>query len=212
MKQSDDRILTTHAGSLARPDDLVRMMWDWLDGKESDAAKVKARVAEATAEIVQKQAEIGIDVVCDGEMGRESMHYLRDHMEGFGGESKMFRARDIWDYPEVAQQLYEQVESLRHMKTPACTGDGSLFRRRLCRGGWSPDGKLIHSLQMIGGLAAPGPHEETTDRGGWAVIALPVRLPPPTSPTRGRSCKRRSSVSHAASGHPPDRSKPKKGS
>jgi 5-methyltetrahydropteroyltriglutamate--homocysteine methyltransferase len=45
VKQSDDRILTTHAGSLARPDDLVRMMWDWIDGKEPDESAVKARVA-----------------------------------------------------------------------------------------------------------------------------------------------------------------------
>jgi 5-methyltetrahydropteroyltriglutamate--homocysteine methyltransferase len=55
VKQSDDRILTTHAGSLARPDDLVRMMWDWLDGNEQDEAKVKARVAEATAEIARSR-------------------------------------------------------------------------------------------------------------------------------------------------------------
>ena len=44
MKRSEDRILTTHAGSLPRPDDLVRTMWDWLDGKELDEEKVRARI------------------------------------------------------------------------------------------------------------------------------------------------------------------------
>jgi 5-methyltetrahydropteroyltriglutamate--homocysteine methyltransferase len=97
-------------------------MFAKLDGEPFDQAQLDREVREAVREAVLKQADAGIDVVCDGEMGREGMQYVRDHMDGFGGESKPFRARDIWDYPEVAQQLYEQVESLRHMRTPACTG------------------------------------------------------------------------------------------
>jgi 5-methyltetrahydropteroyltriglutamate--homocysteine methyltransferase len=47
MQRSTERILTTHAGSLPRPDDLVRMMWDKLDEKPVDAAKLAARVKDA---------------------------------------------------------------------------------------------------------------------------------------------------------------------
>ena len=49
MQRSTERILTTHAGSLPRPDDLVRMMWDKLDEKPVDAVKLAARVKEAVA-------------------------------------------------------------------------------------------------------------------------------------------------------------------
>jgi 5-methyltetrahydropteroyltriglutamate--homocysteine methyltransferase len=122
MRRSETRILTTHTGSLPRPDSLKDLMFAKLDEEAFDQAQLEAEIRQAVFEVVRKQADAAIDVVCDGEMGREGMHYLRDHMDGFGGESKPFRARDIWDYPEVAQQLYEHVESLRHMKTPACTG------------------------------------------------------------------------------------------
>ncbi len=60
MKRSTDRILTTHAGSLPRPDDLTRMMWDLIDEKPVDRAKLGARIKEAVAEVVRKQREAGI--------------------------------------------------------------------------------------------------------------------------------------------------------
>jgi 5-methyltetrahydropteroyltriglutamate--homocysteine methyltransferase len=47
MQRSTDRILTTHAGSLPRPDDLTRMIWDKLDNKPVDEAKLQSRVKEA---------------------------------------------------------------------------------------------------------------------------------------------------------------------
>jgi 5-methyltetrahydropteroyltriglutamate--homocysteine methyltransferase len=122
MKHSENRVLTTHTGSLPRPDTLKELMFAKLDGEQFDQAQLETEIREAVRQAVKQQVDAGIDVVCDGEMGREGMHYLRDHMDGFGGESKPFRARDIWDYPEVAQRLYEQLESLPHMRTPACTG------------------------------------------------------------------------------------------
>ena len=50
MKRSTDRILTTHAGSLPRPPDLTRMMWDLIDEKPVDPGKLAARVQEAVVE------------------------------------------------------------------------------------------------------------------------------------------------------------------
>jgi 5-methyltetrahydropteroyltriglutamate--homocysteine methyltransferase len=70
MKRSTDRILTTHAGSLPRPPDLTRTMWDLLDGKPVDEDKLRARVREAVAEVVGKQRAAGIDIVSDGEMSK----------------------------------------------------------------------------------------------------------------------------------------------
>jgi hypothetical protein len=67
MKRSIGRILTTHAGSLPRPADLLAM--GEVNGK-ADAAAYEARLAQAVGEIVRKQVELGIDVVDDGEYGK----------------------------------------------------------------------------------------------------------------------------------------------
>ena len=68
MKRSRERILTTHVGSLARPQDLVRLMWDLQDGKEVDPEVLERRSQEAISEAVDRQRRIGIDVVNDGEI------------------------------------------------------------------------------------------------------------------------------------------------
>ncbi len=76
MKRSLDRILTTHAGSLPRPDDLLEMT-------RGDAAHA-ARVRAAVADVVRAQAEHGIDVVDDGEMSKPSfVTYVTERLAGF---------------------------------------------------------------------------------------------------------------------------------
>ena len=68
MKRSTDRFLTTHTGSLPRPDDLVRMMY----AKESDVPvepkALGARIKAAVAEVVDLQLKAGVDLVNDGEL------------------------------------------------------------------------------------------------------------------------------------------------
>ncbi len=70
MKRSTDRILTTHVGSLPRPDDLRAMILQKQRGEPIDGTALAARVKSAVAETVRRQAEAGIDIVADGEMGR----------------------------------------------------------------------------------------------------------------------------------------------
>ena len=65
MKRSTDRILTTHVGSLPRPADLLDMMQAKEAGRGFDEASYGKRLRSAVGEIVQKQAELGIDVVDD---------------------------------------------------------------------------------------------------------------------------------------------------
>ena len=72
MKRSTDRFLTTHVGSLPRPDDLVDMMMDRIDGKPVDEKAYAARVTKAVKDSVRQQADMGLDVVSDGEMGKSS--------------------------------------------------------------------------------------------------------------------------------------------
>src|SRR5271169_5557321 len=70
MKHSTHRILTTHAGRLDGPPDLREMTQAIQAGKSSDLDAVRPRVRTAVAEIVRKQADCGIDIVSDGELGK----------------------------------------------------------------------------------------------------------------------------------------------
>jgi 5-methyltetrahydropteroyltriglutamate--homocysteine methyltransferase len=72
MKRSTDRILTTHVGSLVKPDDVQDLIAAREAGRVHDAAALSGRVARAVAEVVRAQAEVGIDVVNDGELSKSS--------------------------------------------------------------------------------------------------------------------------------------------
>ncbi|HYQ21544.1 MAG TPA: epoxyalkane--coenzyme M transferase, partial [Xanthobacteraceae bacterium] len=86
MIRSTDRFLTTHAGSLPRPDDLIRMMYAKEEGVPVEREALAARVRAAVSEVVRKQADAGIDLVNDGEMSKPSYAtYVKDRLAGFGG-------------------------------------------------------------------------------------------------------------------------------
>jgi 5-methyltetrahydropteroyltriglutamate--homocysteine methyltransferase len=88
MRSSGDRILTTHVGSLPRPADLYAMIVARRNGEKVDEAKFDARVRKAVADIVVKQAEIGIDIVADGEMSKPSfITYINERLGGFEVDS-----------------------------------------------------------------------------------------------------------------------------
>ena len=79
MKRSTERFLTTHTGSLPRPEDLIRAMYAKEEGVPVDPAALSARVASAVEEVVRKQAEAGVDVINDGEMSKPRYAtYIKD--------------------------------------------------------------------------------------------------------------------------------------
>jgi 5-methyltetrahydropteroyltriglutamate--homocysteine methyltransferase len=122
MKRSTGRLLTTHTGSLPRPDDLAQLVYDRGEGKSIDRAAFMARAAEAVREAVSKQVEAGIDIVSDGEQSKIGfVNYVQDRMTGFGGADKPFLAQDLLDYPEVAASR-GRMAGAPAMRTPACTG------------------------------------------------------------------------------------------
>jgi 5-methyltetrahydropteroyltriglutamate--homocysteine methyltransferase len=87
MKQSTERILTTHTGSLPRPDDLLPLLYAQERGELQDQAAFEARVQTAVSEIVRKQFDAGVDIVSDGEVGKISYStYVKDRLSGFEGE------------------------------------------------------------------------------------------------------------------------------
>src|SRR3954466_11265141 len=83
MKRSTDRILTTHAGSLPRPTDILQMIRAKSRGEAVDEQKLNSRVKEAVADVVRQQADVGLDVIDDGEFGKPSfVTYVRDRLGG----------------------------------------------------------------------------------------------------------------------------------
>jgi 5-methyltetrahydropteroyltriglutamate--homocysteine methyltransferase len=83
MKRSTDRILTTHAGSLPRPPDILQMVRAKARGESVDEKKLSARVKEAVTEVVRQQSDVGLDVIDDGEFGKPSfVTYVRDRLGG----------------------------------------------------------------------------------------------------------------------------------
>ena len=84
MKLSTERILTTHVGSIPRPEAIKELLQDRLDGKHVDERKLSGRVEEAIADVVRRQVEAGIDVVSDGEMSKTSfIGYTDQRLTGF---------------------------------------------------------------------------------------------------------------------------------
>ena len=119
MKRSTERILTTHTGSLPRPDDLVTMLYARDKGELQDQAAFETRVREATAEVVRKQIECGVDVVNDGEAGKVGYStYVKDRLTGFEGAAAPVRAADLLEFPAYARRALRA----NRMQRPACTG------------------------------------------------------------------------------------------
>ncbi len=107
MKRSDDRILTTHTGSLPRPPEILPILLATDPATDNAAAHnvVRAAVKDAVA----KQVAAGVDVVSDGEMGKPGFaHYVKDRLTGFQGQAaaRPFAPRDLADFPGVARQLF----------------------------------------------------------------------------------------------------------
>ncbi len=124
MKISTDRILTTHVGSLPRPDDLVELLHLKDQGEPYDEAEFDACVAKSVDDIVARQVEVGIDLVSDGEMSKISYAtYLKDRLNGFGGVATENRAaQDLLDFIDYARRLVEQGGTERSLQGPACDG------------------------------------------------------------------------------------------
>jgi 5-methyltetrahydropteroyltriglutamate--homocysteine methyltransferase len=107
------KILTTHAGSLPRPHDLLDLMKAKASGKPYDKAAYEGRVKTAVAECVRKQVEAGIDIVTDGEQSKPGFFlYVNERLEGFtprpGMKRKFFDA-EVAAFPDYYAQYFKQA-------------------------------------------------------------------------------------------------------
>ncbi|HEX7273383.1 MAG TPA: cobalamin-independent methionine synthase II family protein [Casimicrobiaceae bacterium] len=133
MKRSTERFLTTHTGSLPRPEDLIRAMYAKEEGVPVEAAALERRVASAVEEVVRKQAEAGIDVINDGEMSKPSYAtYIKDRLAGFGGSGNTFVYQDLVSFPNLSKRVFGDPGRSRR-KTPACNAPIAVRDRNAAR-------------------------------------------------------------------------------
>lgn len=130
MKRSSGRILTTHTGSLPRPDNLMQMMIAREQGQPVDASELAGTIRNAVVDAVKRQEAAGIDIISDGEMSKIGFaNYVKDRLTGFGGESIPFTAQDILDHPDLNVHRLRRREGGGRNFIPACTGPISLRDR-----------------------------------------------------------------------------------
>src|ERR1041384_7516139 len=146
MKQSRDRFHTTHTGSLPRPEDLIRMMFAKEEGVPVEPHALGARIKAAVADIVKRQAAAGVAVVNDGEMSKPSYAtYIKDRLNGFGGESQPPPYPDLVAYPGLHQKVYGDRGRARR-KMPGCNAPISARDREAVK---------VDIDNLKGGLGSP---------------------------------------------------------
>jgi 5-methyltetrahydropteroyltriglutamate--homocysteine methyltransferase len=129
MKISTDRILTTHVGSLPRPDDLFELMLARMDGQAIDMQAYAERVRKAVADSVREQVDVGLDIVSDGEMAKPSfITYAAERLSGLEKRegvrpSPFSNTRETKDFPDYYKSaVAEQVSARRRRALMVCAG------------------------------------------------------------------------------------------
>ena len=104
VKQSTDRILTTHTGSLPRTAALTKLLVARERGREYNRDDFDREVQVALDGVLDKQIEAGIDVINDGEVPRVGFStYVTERMTGFGGVSQRKQSLDLQKFPAWAK-------------------------------------------------------------------------------------------------------------
>src|SRR6478735_6048516 len=107
MRRSTERILTTHAGSLPRPEHLTSLFVRRSRGEGVAADEIAAAGRAALRAIVPRQAEAGIDVGNNGEQQRDSFFlYLKERLTGLGGTWQRPSRADVDQGARVAQRRF----------------------------------------------------------------------------------------------------------
>ena len=127
MKLSSDRILTTHVGSLPRPDDLFELMLSRMDGQPVDEKAYAERVRSAVLDCVRQQVSAGLDVVNDGEMAKPSfITYAALRLDGLQKRegkrpSPFATSRETLSFPEFYEsEAAAQVSASRRRALMVC--------------------------------------------------------------------------------------------
>jgi 5-methyltetrahydropteroyltriglutamate--homocysteine methyltransferase len=165
LKTSQDRILTTHVGSLPRSQAVVDMLQRRENEVAADPAAFDAVMRAAVADTVKRQVDLGIDAVSDGETSKISYStYVRDRLTGFSNEGSNETARphlDLAPFPELRRKM-ALATGPRPFKRVTCVGPIKVKDRTA----------LEHDLEnMRRAVAAAGPAEAFLNAASPGVVA-----------------------------------------
>jgi 5-methyltetrahydropteroyltriglutamate--homocysteine methyltransferase len=122
MKTSQDRILTTHVGSLPRPPELKELLVRKDQSQPYDKAALDRSTRQAVLDIVRRQAQTGIDIVNDGEMSKPGYStYVADRLSGFSGHEPAKPRLDTRDHPNFLA-AYERMTGANVARRAVCVG------------------------------------------------------------------------------------------
>ncbi len=116
------RILTTHVGSLPRSQLVADLLFAREKGMPLDGSAYDKVMDEATAAIIAKQREVGIDIPSDGETSKISYAtYIKDRLTGFDGDSPRRPPQDLADFPSFMEKLAKAGGTPQYRR-PKCVG------------------------------------------------------------------------------------------
>src|SRR5712675_530744 len=122
MRTSQDRILTTHVGSLPRPPELRQLLVTKDKGEPYDRAELERQTRDAVLAIVRRQAATGVDIVNDGEMSKPGYStYVADRLSGFAGHEPAKPRLDTRDHPNF-MAAYERMTGANVARRSVCVG------------------------------------------------------------------------------------------
>ncbi len=125
MKSSQNRILTTHVGSLPRDGAVLKFLEDRESRRAYDVGEFDRTMGQAVLDIVKRQVDIGIDIVSDGETSKISYAtYVRDRLSGFSEEGATEASRphaDLAPFPDLREKM-ARLTGTRRFKRVACVG------------------------------------------------------------------------------------------
>jgi 5-methyltetrahydropteroyltriglutamate--homocysteine methyltransferase len=126
-------MLTTHVGSLPRGDELVPLLLARDHGQSYDAAEFDRRVQAAIDDAIGKQAQAGVSIVSDGELGKIGYStYITERLSGFGGDVPRKPALDLAQLPELRKKL-ALVMGEQEFVRASCVGPVRLVNLEPCR-------------------------------------------------------------------------------
>ena len=116
-------ILTTHVGSLPRSKKLSELLFKKDKGDSFDIDLFEQVVGKNVEQVVNRQLDVGIDYVSDGEMSKISYAtYVKDRLNGFSGESERRAPADLDDFPNYKEKIAQSGGTPTYTR-PCCTSD-----------------------------------------------------------------------------------------
>ena len=132
MKTSTGRLLTTHVGSLPRSESVTAGIFAIEAEEDIDLVQHCDNVATAVVDVVNRQVEVGVDVVSDGEMSKLSYAtYIKDRISGFEGDSPRRAPADLEQFPSFLERLANAGGTPTYRR-PKCVGPIELVNTTPC--------------------------------------------------------------------------------